>query len=383
MHAELPSQQQIIHGPGRLLRQQDRSLLAIPLFARLTYNFLVDQDTAIPSPRFVVAGQLRRDFIGLPDGELRTEMPGGNAIYAAAGVAIWEPDPPPGIVARVGDDYPRQWIEEFSRHGFDTRGIRFLAEPIEVRSFFAFSDQTGQVMEDPVAFFAQRGQVFPKSLLNYQKKPSLPDSRTRLSPTSIRQADLPETYLEATAAHICPMDYLTHTLLPAVLRQNGFTLVTLEPAAGYMNPTFRDDLPSLITGLTAFLPSEDELRALFIGRSDDLWEMAQAIAGYGCEIVAIKRGEGGQLVYDSSSRARWEIPAYPVRLVNPTGAGDAFCGGFLAGYRRTFDPLAAALYGNISASLVIEGLGPYYGLDALPGLAQARLDSLRQSVRRL
>ena len=311
------------------------------------------------------------------------EMPGGNAIYAAAGLAIWEPEPPPGVVARVGRDYPGKWIEDFARHGFDTRGIRVLDEAVDLRSFFAFSDQTGRVIEDPVIFFAQQGQAFPKSLLDYQKKPFIADSRNRLSQTSIRQADLPAEFMEATAAHICPMDYLTHTLLPAVLRQAGFTLVTLDPAPGYMNSTFRDDLPSLITGLTAFLPSEEELRALFIGRTDDLWEMAQAIAAYGCEMVAIKRGEGGQLLYDAGGRARWEIPAYPVRLVNPTGAGDAFCGGFLAGYRRTFDPLVAALHGNISASLVIEGLGPYYGSEALPGLAQARLDSLRQSVRRL
>jgi sugar/nucleoside kinase (ribokinase family) len=36
-------------------------------------------------------------------------------------------------------------------------------------------------------------------------------------------------------------------------------------------------------------------------------------------------------------------------------AGEALSGGFLAGYRRSFDPLEAVLYGNISASMVIEG----------------------------
>ena len=61
-----------------------------------------------------------------------------------------------------------------------------------------------------------------------------------------------------------------------------------------------------------------------------------------------------------------------MRVVNPTGAGDAFCGGFLAGYRETYDPLEAALCGNISASLVVEGSGPFYALDVWPGLAEAR-----------
>ena len=150
-----------------------------------------------------------------------------------------------------------------------------------------------------------------------------------------------------------------------------------------MNPSFREDVPSLVTGLNAFLPSEGKLRMLFLGRSDDLWEMAEIIASYGCEMVVIKRGERGQLLYDAITRTRWEIPAYPSKLVDPTGAGDAFCGGFQAGFHRTFDPLLATLHGNISASMIIEGSGPYYALDALPGLAQARLDSLRHSVRKV
>jgi hypothetical protein len=53
----------------------------------------------------------------------------------------------------------------------------------------------------------------------------------------------------------------------------------------------------------------------------------------------------------------------------------------LAGFRRTFDPVQAAVHGNISASLVIEGQGPFYALESLPGLAQARIEALSQTVR--
>jgi sugar/nucleoside kinase (ribokinase family) len=171
--------------------------------------------------------------------------------------------------------------------------------------------------------------------------------------------------------------------MPAVLRQAEFTTVTLDPSPGYMNPTFWNDVPALITGLTAFLPSEEDLRTLFQGHTKDLWAMAEALAAYDCEIVVIKRGESGQLLYEAATRSHWEIPSYPTRVIDPTGAGDAFCGGFLAGYRRKYDPLEAVLHGNISASLVMEGSGPFYAADALPGLAQARLEALRQSVRKV
>ena len=335
------------------------------------------------SPRYLLAGRLTRDYTILPSREALLDVPGGNVLYAAVGLAIWEPDPPPAVSARVGEDYPQDWIETYTRRGLDTRGVGVLPQAIDVRSFSAFTNRSTRSTDDPVAHFARVGLPFPRALLGYRDASSVLDSRTRLTPVSLRQGDIPPDYLDASAAHLCPLDYLTHSLLPAVLRQAEVTTVTLDPSPGYMNPTFWGDVPALITGLTAFLPSEEDLRSLFQGHSQDLWEMADALAAYDCEVIVIKRGESGQLLYDAGSRARWEIPPYPARLVDPTGAGDAFCGGFLAGYRRTFDALEACLYGNISASLVVEGSGPFYALDTLPGLAEARLEALRQSVRKV
>ena len=338
---------------------------------------------AAPSLSYIIAGQLRRDYVLFPDGRSLLDVPGGNLIYAAVGMAVWEPEMMPGLVARVGEDYPREWLERFARAGFDTRGIRILPEALDLRSFYVYSDLTKRLSEDPVAHFARLGQPLPKALLNYRAKSNLFDSRTKLSTISLRQGDLPEDFLDASAAHLCPVDYLTHTLLPAVLRQAGFTTVTLDPSAGTMTPTFWNDIPALVTGLTAFLPSEYEIRTLFHGRSVDLWEMAEALGSYGCEFIVIKRGESGQYLYDSTTHTRWELSAYPARVTDPTGAGDAFCGGFLAGYRRTYDPVQAALHGAISASMVIEGSGPFYALDALPGLAQARLEAFRETAHRV
>jgi ribokinase len=150
-----------------------------------------------------------------------------------------------------------------------------------------------------------------------------------------------------------------------------------------MTPTFWDDIPALVSGLTAFLPNEEEMRTLFQGRSTDLWQMMETITDYGCEIVVVKRGERGQLLYDRATKTHWEISAYPARVIDPTGAGDSFCGGFLAGYRQTYDPLQAVLFGGISASLTIEGSRAFYALDALPGLAQARLEALKEGVRKV
>jgi sugar/nucleoside kinase (ribokinase family) len=343
----------------------------------------VDVTEVYQYPRNILAGQLRRDFVVLPDGDIHLDVPGGNLLYAAAGLAIWEASPPPGLVARIGEDFPHGWLDEFYSRGFDTRGVHVVSEPIDLRSFIIYGDQMQTTDEDPMAYFSSIGQPFPKALFGYKSSSSDQDSRTRLLPTSLRQSDIIPAYLDATAAHICPIDYLSHSLIPAFLRQSGFTLITLDPSPGYMTPSFRADVISIVTGLNAFLPSEEEVRMLFYARSTDLWEIAEALSSYGCEIIVIKRGERGQLLYDSASKKRWEIPAYPVQPVDPTGAGDAFCGGFLAGYRHTFDPLQAVIHGNISASLVLEGHGPFYALDSLPGLASARLEALSKSVREI
>jgi hypothetical protein len=54
----------------------------------------------VASPRYLFAGQLNRDYVILPSGDTLLDVPGGNALYAAIGLTVWEPDPPPGFRAR-------------------------------------------------------------------------------------------------------------------------------------------------------------------------------------------------------------------------------------------------------------------------------------------
>jgi sugar/nucleoside kinase (ribokinase family) len=103
----------------------------------------------------------------------------------------------------------------------------------------------------------------------------------------------------------------------------------------------------------------------------------------GVQIVVIKRSSKGQLVYDNYSKKRFQVPAYPVKVESLAGVGDAFCGGFQYGYKESFDPLQATLYGNISASLAIEVSNPWLMLEPLPGLPEARFNQLRKNVRKL
>ena len=330
-------------------------------------------------PRFVLAGHMRREFLLPPVGNPLLDVPGGNLLYAAGGLRVWETEI--GLLGRVGEDYPFQWQKDFEAMGFDTQGLKTLPESIDLRSFRSYSENLDFSRTNPVSHFARRELTFPKALLGYQPETEIHDNPRKPHPHAPLDIDIPEEYLMASAVHLCPMNFSSQGLLVTAFKRGQATTITLDPEPAYMSPKFFRELRGLLDGLTAFLPSEQEMQALFWGKTNDLWEMAEAISRNGCELVVIKLGGRGQLLYDAAGKHKWEIPAYSSRMADPTGAGDAFGGGFLAGYRKTYDPLEAAIYGNVSASLKVEGSGAFYPLEVMPELAQARLEVLRDLVR--
>lgn len=327
------------------------------------------------SPRFLVFGNLTREFLLPSIGQPRLDVPGGSLLYAAAGLRVWESDV--GLVGRVGNDYPRAWLNECKSRGLDTRGIKILSQNLDVREFVAYSENFELNTVNPITQFARREMTFPKSLLGYHRV----EDRKVDEAAKLLVTDIPEDYLSARAALICAMDLSTQNQLIAGLKRGSTHTFVLDPLLSNMTPSAKRELPAFLTGVTALLLSQEKLRNLFWGETHDLWQMAEAISLYGCEYVVIKCGAQGQLLYIASSKRKVEIPAYPARVADPTGAGNVFNGGFLAGYCKNYDPLEGVLYGNVSASLKLEGCGAFYPLDVLPGLAEARLNAVMGMAR--
>jgi 2-dehydro-3-deoxygluconokinase len=72
-------------------------------------------------------------------------------------------------------------------------------------------------------------------------------------------------------------------------------------------------------------------------------------------VVVLKMGEAG--AYLATPEARIRIPAFPVRIVDATGAGDTFCGAFLARILAGESPEPAARYAAVAAALKCTGYG--------------------------
>ena len=330
-------------------------------------------------PTLLFAGRLNREYILPFDGTPILDRAGGSPLYAAGAAAIWEKEI--ALLARVGEDYPNKWLREFNQRGINTEGVQITAGSLDLRSFRAYGEKRELSRANPVQHFAKRELTFPKALLGYRPPEKREKFKTERHPATPLMTEIPPSYLQSKAFHLAPLDFKSQGQLLTTFRAASVEIITLDPSPQYMNPNRRSDLHLFLDGLTAFMPSEEELRQLFWGETHNLWEMAEELGSLGCRFILVKRGNKGQLLLDVDAKKRWELPAYDCRVADPTGAGDAFCGAFLAGLQTYGDAVRAAAQGNISASLSMEGSGPFYPTEVLPGLAQARLEALMGMIR--
>ena len=305
-------------------------------------------------------------------------QPGGNLAYAATSFLLWGGKP--GLVSRVNKSFPLEWLEQLEGESIDITGVRQANELIDDRFFVTYTSELQPRYENPITWFADRQLPFPPELLSYT--PTIPNycSKSEYRPDSIRVTDIPQPYLDASSAHICPIDFISHKILPSLLKGGMVSTLTMRACSCYMDPIFWEEIRALISDVTAFMITEAQALKLFQGRSVDLWEIAGILAGYGPECILINAKDGTLMVYSRFKHKRWLIPAYPGKPADPTGMLDAFDAGFLAGYRKEYDVIQAALCGLVSASFCMEGSGPFYLLECLPGLKEARLKVLSQGV---
>lgn len=334
--------------------------------------------TPNPLP-FAVVGGLREDYFITPADEVYLRQLGGNAVYAAVGARLWAG--PVGVVARVGSNYPLEWLPIIAARGLDPAGIRLDPHPLDNRTFYAY--RTPEVRDDlnPAAHFARVGHPFPPALAGYATSTEGQASRDTIGALGVEPGDVPAAYLAAQGVHLSPFDFAVHYHFPAWLRQQGVRWVTCDPSVRYMLPELAADVGDILRHVDAFLPSEMETRGFFAEPLRDLWQAAEAFGALGAPVVVLKLGARGQYLYETATGRKWHVPAYPARVVDVTGAGDAYCGGFLVGLAQTGDPLEAALRGCVSASLVVEGLGALYALDHAPGELERRVAAVRPAVR--
>jgi ribokinase len=328
-------------------------------------------------PIFVTAGGLRIDYLITRDGKAHTRLPGGNALYAAAGAAFWTKGV--ALWARYGQNFPPHWLTELEQHGLHTQGLLPVPGDHEHRTFYAYTADGQRNDTNPAAHFARINQPLPVDLRGYIHSTPGQDDPYAYEPLAPRPQDWPAAFTAVTSVHLSPLPLATHLHVPKALRQRGVKQISLDPGERYMTRDRLSYIQQILTTIDVFLPSDQEVRSLF-DDSIDLGAAARAFCAWGARLVVIKMGAAGVMVLEQGQQDPIILPPYhrqqDDRVIDVTGAGDAFCGGFMVGLARAGDAIHAAQLGLVSASLVIEGYGALYALQVDKSQALRRLETI-------
>ncbi len=290
------------------------------------------------SPDLVVLGNLLVDDVVFPDGRTRFGQPGGACLYLALGAALWGLEV--GIVSVGGDDYPAPTLGALAARGVDLRGVRPLGGP-GLRTWLLYEGARRRVvhrLEGP--------------------------SHAEVSPAPV---DVPEAWRSAPALHLAPMPLEVQARLVEAIDGWQTASVSLDPYE-LLTPATLPALEPVLSRVDALFLSEDELE---LGRPESRDAALRSLLRGRLKAVAFKRGARGGVLARAGRLLEWEPRS--TEVADPTGAGDAFAAGVLAGWRRGEPDESALARGVVTASFAIEAWGADGLLRATPEAAARRL----------
>jgi fructoselysine-6-P-deglycase FrlB-like protein/sugar/nucleoside kinase (ribokinase family) len=307
-------------------------------------------DLATQPPDVIVVGNLTIDDVIQPTGETTMALLGGNAIHAATAARLWHL--PVGIVARVGEDFPADALQQLRAAGLDTAGMHPIDGPT-VRNWVIYEND------------GRRHWIY--------RTP--PERRVEVAPGP---DDLPEAWTAPgrdVVVHVAAMPLAAAAAIVGHLRQRGATdavrgrlRITLDTHEAW--DAGGDDVLALARQVDVFVPSREELAAI-LGFDDPERGIAELVGG-GVAAAVVKCGSDGALAASDSGPVT-AVPAAEVVVADETGAGDAFCGGLIAGLALGDDLVAATCRAAATAAAAVRSRG---SLRLLGGAAQSTAERL-------
>jgi sugar/nucleoside kinase (ribokinase family) len=286
---------------------------------------------AVQNSDVAVVGHFAIDTIRLPSRASPFVVLGGPVTYVS--FVTKRLDATVSIISKVGGDFPEAYMWWLREEGIDLSSVVRLKRTRTTR----FE-------------------------LEYSKDLSNRTLRLESKAASINLSNLPKS-LQAKAVHVAPI--AGEISYKVVEKLKGCAeVLSLDPQGLLRSFDKKGNVTSsssvdkrLFSLVNIYKSSTDEISAL-TGHSD-LNSAIMAIHDFGVKTVIVTLGAKGAVL--SVEKTLYNIPACNSRVfVDPTGAGDAFIGGFLTEYIRQKDSFWCACVGSAAASLVIEGIGPTF-----------------------
>ncbi|SFJ97574.1 carbohydrate kinase family protein [Celeribacter neptunius] len=319
-----------------------------------------------------IVGSFSIDSVVTPDGETLPAKPGGNALWSSIGAYL--AGQIPRIIARVGTDYPAHVLDRLRTAGFDLDTLIRLPRTHPVRVSYVHRPNGERIQPVPEALLAQMPPHIRAEFVDTTQKP---ETLVEGAPTP---DDIPASWLgEVNHWHL--------PLLP--LARHRALVDTLSRAAGMIHadcPTRQEliaapfeRLQQTLTMIDVFLPSTSDFDVF--APTLDVTQALLALRHHGAGALILKAGADG--VYLLEDHSLLHLPAFPAEPIDPTGAGDAFCGGFLVARAAGASMIDAAAMGSASASFALETANPLDLLEVERAEVTARMQAIRSQVKSL
>lgn len=299
-----------------------------------------------------IAGGFTLDDTVLLDNQIMRAAPGGNILYGAIGARIWHDNV--GLLGVVGEDYPEKHLDKLRNYGFDLTGLQRVCRPC--LKVWALHEGNN---ERQLIYKLDSG------------------SNQEMDPNS---DFIDKTYAQrVTALHVAAIPYLSQKkIIEKFYKSSPYISLDTIDIVGQIDPRCLSE-PNKLSGINAFLPSEDEVDKIWEGK--DHIQVLESVCRNNSIDMVIKLGNQGCVAYDHKKNTSFRIPVFDTTVIDTTGAGDSFCGGFIAGMDLTGDVLTSAMMGTISSSYLIQDFGAMHALDTDREAAYERLKILQKHVQ--
>lgn len=293
----------------------------------------------------VIVGSVAFDTLETPRGR-KERIVGGSSTYCALAASFFTR---PGIVSVIGEDFPEETIVFFKKRNIDLQGV---------------AREEGQTFHWEACYghdLNQRTTIKTELNVFENFKPVLPAEYKKTDILFLGNIDPDQQD-----------DILAQAEHPKLVAMDTINLwINSKP----------ESVLKVLEQVNIFFANEEEIKLMT--KEANLIKAGKMLLERGPSFIVMKKGEHGALVL--GQEFVFGVLAHPCEeVVDPTGAGDCFAGGFL-GYldkMKTFDEESirkAAVYGSVMASFVIED----FGIERYKRLYPQEIDERYHTLKRL